>query len=84
MVLNGLKTSSNTYGDETLTISKNRSIAPSAKWEERKHTTYESDTSWTSEANEFINSIKKNKVSRGNSDDAIKLMKVIDQIYTFK
>ena len=85
MVLNGLKTSSNTYGDETLTISKNRSIAPSAKWEEEKHVTYESDTSWTSEANEFINSIKKgNKVSRGNSDDAIKLMKVIDQIYTFK
>ena len=84
MVLNGLKTSSNTYGDETLTISKNRSIAPSAKWEEEKHVTYESDTSWTSEANEFIGPIKENKVSRGNSDDAIKLMKVIDQIYTFK
>ena len=39
----------------------------------------------TSEANEFINSIKKGTKSlEAIPDDAIKLMKVIDQIYTFK
>ena len=32
MVLNGLKTSSKTYGEEVLTIAKNRSIAPASTW----------------------------------------------------
>jgi predicted dehydrogenase len=32
LVLNGLRTSSNTYGDEVLTYARNRSTAPAATW----------------------------------------------------
>ena len=85
LVLNGLKTTSNTYGDEILTITKNRSTAPAATWEDEEDITYNIDESWQSEADEFISSIKKQrKVNIGSSYDALKLMKIIDQIYSFK
>ena len=85
LVLNGLKTTSNTYGDEILTITKNRSTAPAATWEDEEDITYNIDESWQSEADEFISSIKKQrKVNTGSSSDALKLMKIIDQIYSFK
>tara|TARA_Y100001970_G_scaffold15871_1_gene17870 strand:+ start:54517 stop:55509 length:993 start_codon:yes stop_codon:yes gene_type:complete len=84
-VLNGLKTSSNSYGEEILTIAKNRSIPPEASWEEEENITYNADKSWLSEAEEFfsaINSDNKNKC--GNSSDALKLMEIIDKIYKFR
>ena len=85
IVLNGLKTTSNTYGDEILTITKNRSTAPAATWKDEEEITYLTDKSWQSEADEFISSIKKQrKVNIGSSADAPKLMKIIDQIYTFR
>ena len=84
-VLNGLKTSSNTYGDETLTIAKNRSAAPVATWEDEEHIRYPMDESWLSEVNEFFSAIKLNrKVKIGNSADALKLMKIIDKIYSYR
>jgi 1,5-anhydro-D-fructose reductase (1,5-anhydro-D-mannitol-forming) len=84
-VLNGLKTSSNTYGEEILTIAKNRSVAPAATWENEKNITYHSDKSWESEVDHFITAIKNNgKIKIGNSDDAIRLMRIIDKIYSFK
>ena len=84
-VLNGLKTSSNTYGDEILSIAKNRSIAPAASWEDEQHVTYHNDKSWYSEADDFLSAIKKNKrVKNGNSSDALRLMKIIDKIYSFR
>ncbi|SVC33656.1 uncharacterized protein METZ01_LOCUS286510, partial [marine metagenome] len=58
LILNGLKTSSNSYGNEILTITKNRSIAPAATWEDEEDITYHTDESWQSEADEFISSIK--------------------------
>jgi len=85
IVLNGLKTSSNTYGDEILTIAKNRSTAPAATWEDEEHIRYANDESWQSEADHFVDSIKHNKKpSMGTSDDALKLMRIIDKIYSFK
>ena len=60
-VLNGLKTSSNTYGDEILTIAKNRTTAPAATWEDEEHIHYHTDDSWASEANEFISAINENR-----------------------
>ena len=85
LVLNGLKTSSGTYGDEVLSIAKNRSTAPAATWKDEEEITYLTDKSWQSEADEFISSIKKQrKVNIGSSADALKLMKIIDQIYAFK
>lgn len=85
MVLNGLKTFSNTYGDETLTIAKNRSQAPAAAWEDEERLTYHSDQSWASEIDEFFTAIEQNRpVMSGNSADALKLMHLIDRIYSFK
>ena len=57
-VLNGLKTSSNSYGDEILTIAKNRSTAPAATWEDEEEILYQVDNSWKSEADEFFSAIK--------------------------
>ena len=85
LVLNGLKTSSNAYGEEILTIAKNRSTAPVATWKDEKNITYHTDESWESELTEFFSAIKSNReVKLGNSSDALKLMKIIDKIYSFK
>ena len=85
LVLNGLNTSSNTYGNEILTIAKNRSAAPAATWEDEEDITYHTDESWHSEAVEFFSAIKFNReVKIGNSTDALKLMKIIDKIYSYR
>jgi 1,5-anhydro-D-fructose reductase (1,5-anhydro-D-mannitol-forming) len=82
MVLNGLKTSSNSYGDEILSIAKNRSTAPVATWEDEEHITYHNDSSWEFEMREYFEAIKgKKEIISGNSTDALRLMKVIDNIY---
>jgi 1,5-anhydro-D-fructose reductase (1,5-anhydro-D-mannitol-forming) len=85
MILNGLKTSSMTYGDEILHVSKNRSISPAAIWEDETHFSFHENDSWASEILEFFDAIKNNReVSVGGSNDALKLMRVIDEIYTYK
>ncbi len=82
MVLNGLKTSSGTYGDEILSIAKNRTIAPAAVWEDEERITFETDNSWTSEINHFLNAIENDTpVQVGSSADALAVMKLIDQTY---
>jgi len=84
-VLNGLKTSSNSYGEETLTIAKNRSTAPAATWKDEEKIRYHTDESWESEVDDFFSAIKSNSsVKTGNSSDALKLMKIIDKIYSFR
>jgi len=84
-VLNGLKTSSNTYGEEILTIAKNRSAAPAATWEDEKNITFQNDDSWESEVDHFLSAIKNNgKIEIGNTHDALMLMKIIDKMYSFK
>ena len=85
LILNGLKTSSNSYGNEILTITKNRSQAPAATWEDEEDITYHTDESWRSEAVEFFSAIQSNRsVAIGNSADALNLMKIIDKIYSFR
>lgn len=84
-VLNGLKTSSNTYGDEILTIAKNRSKAPVAIWEDEEHITYHLDNFWDSEVQMFFSAIQNDlPIKIGNSQDALKLMKLVDKIYEKK
>tara|TARA_B110000438_G_scaffold302404_1_gene359980 strand:+ start:692 stop:1678 length:987 start_codon:yes stop_codon:yes gene_type:complete len=83
-VLNGLKTSSNTYGEENLIIAKNRSTSPAASWEDEEQISFPNDESWNRELDEFFNAIQCNgKIKSGNSDDALKLMRIIDRIYSF-
>lgn len=82
MVLNGLITSSMSYGEETLSIAKNRSTAPAATWKDEIVTKYVDNNSWRYEMDHFFDSIIENKpVAIGNSDDAYKLMRIIDKVY---
>lgn len=83
MVLNGLKTSSGTYGEEVLSIAKNRSTAPAATWEDEERMTYHTNASWRSEIDHFLDCIQEDKpVAIGNSSDALKLMTIIDKVYS--
>lgn len=85
MVLNGLKTSSGTYGDEILTIARNRSKAPAATWEDEECLKYPVDNSWSREIELFFDSIKFGKPVRfGSSEQALEVMKLIGLIYDNK
>ena len=82
LVLNGLKTSSDTYGEEALTIAKNRSTAPAATWEDEERLTYHVDTSWEKEAEQFLDAVALGlPVKFGNSEQALDVMTLIDRIY---
>ena len=82
LVLNGLKTSSGTYGDEVLSIAKNRSTAPAATWQDEEHITFPTDNSWTSEVNHFIDAIQNDTpIQIGSSADALAVMQLIDKTY---
>lgn len=85
MVLNGLITSTMSYGEEVLSVAKNRSTAPAATWKDEVITKYSINNSWRYEMEHFFNAIEKNiPVEVGNSDDAFKLMTIIDKIYAQK
>lgn len=82
IVINGLLTSSGTYGQETLTIAKNRTTAPMATWSDEEHMTYDINNSWRYETDHFVQAIQKNAaVQVGTSQDALRLMRLIDKIY---
>lgn len=85
MVLNGLITSTMSYGKEILTIAKSRSAAPAATWQDEVRTEYMNNNSWRYEMEQFFDAITENKsVKIGNSDDALRLMTIIDKIYAQK
>lgn len=82
LVLNGLKTTSGTYGEEVLSIAKNRTEPPAATWEDEERITYHVNTSWRSEINHFFDAIEQDgDIQIGNSADALQLMETIDSIY---
>jgi len=82
LVLNGLKTSSGTYGEEQLSIAKNRSIAPAACWENEEKLHFRVDTSWRSEAEHFMDAVTLGMpVTYGTSEQALEVMSLIDRIY---
>lgn len=82
LVLNGIKTSSGTYGKEELTIAKNRSKAPASTWSDEEKITYETDKSWLYEAEHFTKSIMTDSpVTVGNSNDALNVMELVHKVY---
>lgn len=82
MVLNGLITSTMTYGEEVLSIAKNRSAAPAATWKDEVKTQYIDDHSWRYEIEHFINACSNGApIINGSSSDALKLMRIIDKVY---
>jgi 1,5-anhydro-D-fructose reductase (1,5-anhydro-D-mannitol-forming) len=85
MVLNGLITSSMSYGEEVLSVAKSRTAAPAATWHDEEKTTYRINNSWRYEMEHFFNAIDNNlPIQIGNSDDARKLMRIIDTCYQEK
>lgn len=82
ITINGLKTSSGTYGREAMTVAQNRSTAPTANWTKEIDITFNVDNSWRREVDLFFKAIEKNtKVSTGNTEDALKLMRIVDKVY---
>jgi 1,5-anhydro-D-fructose reductase (1,5-anhydro-D-mannitol-forming) len=82
MALNGLKTSSGSYGSEQLSVAMNRSKAPAATWEDEERLTYETDTSWDSEIRMFCDAIEKGSpITSGHSTQALQVMRLVDRIY---
>jgi 1,5-anhydro-D-fructose reductase (1,5-anhydro-D-mannitol-forming) len=85
ITINGLKTSSNTYGDEAMSIAKNRSAPPAAIWDKEEDMIFHVDNSWRRELEIFIDSIEKQTpVPVGNSGDALKLMRLVEEVYKQK
>lgn len=82
IVINGLLTASGTYGDEVMTVAKNRTSAPAAIWNDEEHFKFKVDTSWSSEVSHFLTAIEQDQpIQYGNSRDALKLMRVVNLIY---
>lgn len=83
MVLNGLKTGSNSYGSEQLVVARNRETAPAATWEQEATESWDADESWDNEARAFADWIEggERTVNTGDSLGALRVMKLIDRIY---
>ena len=80
--INGLKTSSNMYGDEVLTIAGNRSSPPAAIWTDEEKVVYHVDTSWLREMRIFVDAIQNDgDISVGNTKDALKVMRLVEKVY---
>lgn len=85
IVINGLLTSSGTYGEEAMTIAKNRTTAPAAMWSDEEHLRYHVDNSWRYEVEHFFEAIEANRpVGVGTSHDALRLMRLVDKVYEHK
>ncbi len=82
LVINGLRTPSGAYGDEVLTIERNRKAPPETQWEDLQRFSYPVDRSWNMEVESFFHSIRTGqRPELGNSFDALNLMLIIDKIY---
>lgn len=85
LILNGLKTSSGAYGDEILTIRENEYPFIAGKSNKEEQIKFTDDYSWDSEVEHFFSSIKENTTPKlGNSNDAVRLMRIINTIYQNK
>lgn len=83
LVLNGLKTSSGTYGKEELSIAQNRATAPAATWDMEERMTFDVDISWNSEVRHFMDVIAgKSPHVYGTSAQALAVMRLVDEIYS--
>jgi len=82
LILNGLKTSSGAYGNEDLAIKRNHPKGVGC-YSEEEHLIYHTDTSWASEFAHFVDCVVSDSpVLHGNSTDAMRLMRLMDKIYS--
>ena len=82
IVINGLITPSGTYGKEEMSIAENRTAPPQAVWTEETRIAFSVDKSFGEEVETFVQCIDSNSpVTSGNSEDALKVMGLIEKIY---
>jgi 1,5-anhydro-D-fructose reductase (1,5-anhydro-D-mannitol-forming) len=82
VVINGLKTASNSYGDEVLVMEKNRRAGPGVEWGNQEQHTFEVDTSWASEIRSFFDCIEHDTpVTQGSSEDAWRVLELVGRVY---
>ena len=85
ITINGLKTTSNTYGNEEVSVARNRTEPPEASWTDEEKILFPTDYSWANEMRMFVDCIRNKKsVPIGNTRDALKLMELITKIYKQK
>lgn len=84
IALNGLLTSTMSYGEERITYYKRDLEQKSGKMGNPKEYTlcFDEDKSWEYEINEFYDAlIGKQTIENGTVDDAVKVMELIDRVY---
>ncbi|MDY6950121.1 MAG: Gfo/Idh/MocA family oxidoreductase [Thermodesulfobacteriota bacterium] len=84
LCVNGLLTSTRSYGDESLTFAKKQFEDESRAFGRPREETifFDTDDSWRLELEEFYDSIiGKSKQWNGDSSDALKVMELVTQIY---
>ncbi len=82
LTLDGLNTSSGTYGEEILTIGRNRATAPAATAEREERLHFPVDISWRSEVEHFMDAVTLGAPLRhGTSAQALAVMSLVDAIY---
>jgi predicted dehydrogenase len=81
--VNGILSSTRSYGDETITVARKQFDEGFADGKPREEIIYfDTDPSWELELAEFLSCIRKNKpIISGNSDDALKAMQLVYSIY---
>ena len=80
--LSGILSSSKSYGEERLIITKRKKDNKNSNPIEKIHK-YSVDNSWKKEIDEFAENIINNEpITNGNSSDALSVMKLIYMIYT--
>lgn len=82
--LNGLLTSTNSYGEEKISYYKKDLEQKTGKLgKPMEHTMcFDSDQSWEYEMEEFYDAVvKENNIKLGTIDDAVNLMKMLESIY---
>jgi len=85
IVINGLLTTSGSYGQEQLSIAKYRSAGPAVSWNKEERIVYNINASWENELKVFFKCIEDNlDIPVGNSRDAYKLMRLVDMVYKEK
>lgn len=83
--INGFLTSTRSYGDESLTFARRQFEDESHAFGRPREETifFDRDDSWALEIADFVRAIREQRsVDSGNSEDALRVMQLIDQIYS--
>lgn len=87
IALNGLLTQSRSYGEERITYyEKDLSTKAGLLGNPVEHTMcFDTDNSWDYEMAEFYDAVRKGApIRNGTIDDAVRAMKLVDEIYSFQ